>query len=287
MFVLKEQKTGEKDIVVGFEERFHNVVRGLEDVLSKSSTATNTGDSGETEADEKLEIKPAFIETLPSSDMTNGIEEYYVRLCATISGCMYSAQPPNIYQFSNLDKGYNLAGVGLNEPPKVLLYDDHGIFEATNPPFSVKVAGKKMILAWRGSHTAMDWVRDFGFYVASSFRWKNVADVVSVQGAYLACVESCMAKHQDFILKKIKEHDVTEILLTGHSLAGGVAQVAHLWFTGTMDPSIDPQPNPWKDLKNEVGLTVRTMSFEGPMTTVFTRIDDDQLNQKGIVHQQV
>jgi hypothetical protein len=221
----KEQKTGEKDIVTGFEERFHNVVRGLEDVLSKSSTATNTGDSGETEADEKLEIKPAFIETLPSSDMTNGIEEYYVRLCATISGCMYSPQPPNIYQFSNLDKGYNLAGVGLNEPPKVLLYDDHGIFEATNPPFSVTVAGKKMILAWRGSHTVMDWVRDFGFYVASSFRWKNVADVVSVQGAYLACVESCMAKHQDFILKKIKEHDVTEILLTGHSLAGKFSSI--------------------------------------------------------------
>mmetsp|Transcript_37619 Transcript_37619/g.76962 ORF Transcript_37619/g.76962 Transcript_37619/m.76962 type:complete len:262 (-) Transcript_37619:1248-2033(-) len=91
-----------------------------------------------------------------------------------------------------------------------------------------------------------------------------------------------MAKHQDFILKKIKEHDVTEILLTGHSLAGGVAQVAHLWFTGTMDPSIDPQPNPWKDLKNKVGITVRTMSFEGPMTTVFMRSDDNQLNQKGI-----
>ena len=65
--------------------------------------------------------------------------------------------------------------------------------------------------------------------------------------------------------------------------AGGVAQVAHLWFTGTMDPSIDPQPNPWKDLKNEVGLTVRTMSFEGPMTTVFMRSDDNELlNQKGI-----
>ena len=64
--------------------------------------------------------------------------------------------------------------------------------------------------------------------------------------------------------------------------AGGVAQVAHLWFTGTMDPSIDPQPNPWKDLKNMVGLTVRTMSCEGPMTTVFMRSDDNQLNQKGI-----
>uniref|UniRef100_A0A7S2PS01 Fungal lipase-type domain-containing protein n=1 Tax=Skeletonema marinoi TaxID=267567 RepID=A0A7S2PS01_9STRA len=278
----KKQETGEKDIVSGFEERFHNVVRGLEDVsvLSKCSAAaasTHTDDSGETEADEKLEL--GFIKYLPSSDMTNGIEEYYVRLCAIISSCMYLPQP----LVHILEKqGCKLASIFLKEPPNVLLFDDHGIFETTNPPFSVTVAGKKMILAWRGSMSVMDWVRDFGFYVASSFRWKNVADVVSVQGAYLACVESCMAKHQDFILKMINKYHVTEILLTGHSLAGGVAQVAHLWFTGTMDPSIDPQPNPWKDLKNKVGLTVRTMSFEGPMTTVFMRSDDDQLNQKGI-----
>ena len=145
--------------------------------LSKSSAATNTGDSGETEADEKLEIKPAFIENLPSSDMTNGIEEYYVRLCAIISGCMYLPQPlVHILEH----QGCKLASIFLKEPPNVLLFDDHGIFETTNPPFSVTVAGKKMILAWRGSHTVMDWVRDFGFFVASSFRWKNVADVVIV-----------------------------------------------------------------------------------------------------------
>jgi hypothetical protein len=122
-------------------------------------------------------------------------------------------------------QGCKLASIFLTEPPKVLLYDDHGIFETTNPPFSVTVAGKKMILAWRGSHTVMDWVRDFGFFVASSFRWKNVADVVSVQGAYLACVESCMAKHQDFILKMINKYHVTEILLTGHSLAGKFSSI--------------------------------------------------------------
>jgi hypothetical protein len=33
----KKQETGEKDIVTGFEERFHNVVRGLEDSRSCQS----------------------------------------------------------------------------------------------------------------------------------------------------------------------------------------------------------------------------------------------------------
>ena len=77
-----------------------------------------------------------------------------------------------------------------------------------------------MILAWRGSKSVMDWVRDFGFYPASSFRWKSVVDVVRVHGGFLACVESKLSTHQDFILQKIKEHGITEILLTGHSLGG-------------------------------------------------------------------
>ena len=49
-----------------------------------------------------------------------------------------------------------------------------------------------------------------------------------------------------------------------------------------MDSSIDPRPNPWKDLKDEVGLTVHTISFEGPMTTAFVKSGDDALNKKGI-----
>lgn len=50
-----------------------------------------------------------------------------------------------------------------------------------------------------------------------------------------------------------------------------------------MDPDIDPTPNPWQALKKEVGLTVKTMSFEGPMTTVFVKsADNEELNKKGI-----
>lgn len=62
---------------------------------------------------------------------------------------------------------------------------------------------------------------------------------------------------------------------------GGVAQVAHVWFEGTMDSTIDPRPNEWKKLADK-GLTVRCISFEGPSTTVFVKSKDDDLNQKGI-----
>ena len=62
---------------------------------------------------------------------------------------------------------------------------------------------------------------------------------------------------------------------------GGAAQVAQLWFEGTMDPTVDPRPNEWQKLAKETGLTVRCMSFEGPSTTVFVESKDKDLNQKG------
>lgn len=50
-----------------------------------------------------------------------------------------------------------------------------------------------------------------------------------------------------------------------------------------MDPDIDPAPNEWKKLRKQVGLTVRTISFEGPMTTVYVESKTDpDMNQKGI-----
>ena len=164
-------------------------------------------------------IDPIYVKIEPTANQTNGIEPFYVRLCATISAFIYNDKN-SISEFQDLDKGYGLGAVNLKEPPKVLLYDDNQVFESTNPPFVVVLAGKKMILAWRGSSTPMDWIRDFGFFIASSFRWQKVAKVVNVQGAYLALVESNLSKHGDKILEYIREHGVTELLLTGHSLGG-------------------------------------------------------------------
>jgi len=218
---------------------------------------------------------------LPTSDQTNGIEPFYVRMCATISGDEYSHKSKKS-EFVNLSTGYNLSDVGLKEPPKVVLYDNNGPFEPTNPPFVAVVVGTKLVLAWRGSVTLVDWIRDFGFFVSSSFRWKNVAKVVKVHGGFLAMVDNTMAMHEDRLLEIVKEYGIKQILLTGHSLAGGAAQVAQLWFEGTMDPSFDPRPNEWKKLAKETGLTVHCMSFEGPSTTVYVESkEDEDLNQMG------
>ena len=192
-----------------------------------------------------LEVKPIFIKHLPPKEMT-GMDPFYAQLCATISRDLYNTES-KVDEFY-LDQGFELDRVGLKQAPEVILYDINGISEACNPPFAVVVAGTTMILGWRGSVTAMYWDRDFGFFTSSSFRWKNVAKMVKVQGPYMALVENCMIEHEDFILNEIKSRGITELILTGHSLGGGVAQVAHLWFEGSMTQSGTDNNDPWKEL---------------------------------------
>jgi len=78
-----------------------------------------------------------------------------------------------------------------------------------------------MILGWRGSTNFMDAVADLGFFVSSSYRWSKVAKVVKVQGSFMALLEEFMIENEKFILQAIEDYDITEIILTGHSLGGG------------------------------------------------------------------
>jgi len=157
---------------------------------------------------------------VPTKEMT-GVSPFMTQLCATISSDLYAGNTKE--DFTDLTVGYSLADVGLTEEtsPKVILYSNNGIFEVTNPPFSIVVCDKTMIIGWRGSYTIMDWVRDFGFFISSSFRWFHVGKVVKVQGAYLSMIDNFMVDNESFILDTIKKDGITDLIFTGHSLAGG------------------------------------------------------------------
>ena len=60
------------------------------------------------------------------------------------------------------------------------------------------------------------------------------------------------------------------------TLTPGVAQVAHLWTQGSMTNVSDE--NPWKVLEDKV--TIRTIAFEAPMSTVFLQDQIDNLTGK-------
>jgi hypothetical protein len=65
--------------------------------------------------------------------------------------------------------------------------------------------------------------------------------------------------HEKTILREITS-SVKEVILTGHSLAGGLAQVAQLAIQG----QLQKEGSAWCKLKGEV--TVRSIAFAAPMT---------------------
>ena len=73
-----------------------------------------------------------------------------------------------------------------------------------------------------------------------------------------------MAMNGERILKAIKESGVTQVVFTGHSLGGGVAQVAHLYALSN-----------WKEAHPDVAF--RTLTFSAPMTFFFSEDEFDEL----------
>ena len=167
-------------------------------------------------------ITPVSIEHVPTKAMT-GLDPFYTQLCAQLSADMYKPEVELDSTSFCLDQGYDLDKVGLTTAPEVVLFDKRWV--ATNPPFVAVVAGTTMILAWRGSYGGvMDWDRNIGFYASSSFRWKSIAKVVKVHGAYLSLVENTMIEHEDELVTIIQARNITELICTGHSLGGGVGK---------------------------------------------------------------
>ena len=73
-----------------------------------------------------------------------------------------------------------------------------------------------------------------------------------------------MAMNGPKILKAIKESGVTQVIFTGHSLGGGLAQVAHLYALSN-----------WKGAHPNVAF--RTLTFSAPMTFFFSEDEFDDL----------
>eukprot|EP00545_Synedropsis_sp_CCMP1620_P002599 CAMPEP_0119012762 /NCGR_PEP_ID=MMETSP1176-20130426/7492_1 /TAXON_ID=265551 /ORGANISM="Synedropsis recta cf, Strain CCMP1620" /LENGTH=488 /DNA_ID=CAMNT_0006965785 /DNA_START=36 /DNA_END=1502 /DNA_ORIENTATION=- len=206
------------------------------------------------EDDNMMQIeKEGAVRYVPSPEMT-GVKPTTTRLCAAISGQIYNA--------TNVDD-FNLNSDDLQIDAEIIMFEQHKKLEATTPPFVVVVTGQTMICGWRGSSTLMDWVMDFAFAPVASSRWIKSAKSIRVQGGYCSLVESDLSLHEDAIIEEIKKRGIQELILTGHSLAGGVAQVAHLCIEGSRANAYSP----WSasDLKH---LVVRSVAFSAPMTTV-------------------
>jgi len=127
-----------------------------------------------------------------------------------------------------------------------------------------------MIITWRGSQTLMDWVNDFSITPILSRSWSDAAPKLRIHAGYAALVENEMALHEQEIKQHIKDRKIKEVVFTGHSLGGGLANVAHLLALVTWAED--------KTLPNEEvdEVVFRCLSFESPMPFVL----DGDLDKK-------
>jgi hypothetical protein len=90
-------------------------------------------------------------------------------------------------------------------------------------------------------------------------------------------IESDLSTHEVWIVDQVQKRSIKTLLLTGHSLAGGLAQVAQLVIEG----QLQTPGSLWYPLQN--ALEVRSVAFAAPMTihlagSQIKKIDTKTLN---------
>lgn len=191
---------------------------------------------------------------LPSKDMT-GVDEHITRLCATMASQAYKLHDGRLENFMlNTD----------DHKVEVIIQEKQSKFRATNPTFGAAVSGDTLILVWRGTHpgeSPMDLVNDAALSPNSSIVWRKHAKSIKIQGAMTSLCINDIVNFEETIIGACKKHRIKEIVTTGHSLGGGIGQVAHTVLRAQMQDA----NSPWSKLNN---VNVRSVVFSAPMTTV-------------------
>ena len=93
-------------------------------------------------------------------------------------------------------------------------------------------------------------------------RWSNETELIHAHGAYVNLIENTFSRHEDAIVDLIEKYNVTRSFFTGHSLGGGLANVAHLVVRG----QLKKVGSPWAKLDGKVNWLC--LSFAAPATIV-------------------
>ena len=225
----------------------------------------------------------AKISNFPSVEDA-GMEEDLVRLCATMAGGVYqttqkvefekllTANPALQAAFPDLTLRFYQTGVTIGR------MNSKNRASLNAPTLAGVITGNTLLLAFRGTVTIADMMADLK--MDSVQPWKREYEGLEVQRAYYILVkDSYFGKkhsHRKDIInytngnyskvpgKTAKDGTpIKRIIVSGHSLGGGLAQVTHLCLTtkgGAFDDIVEAIES------NQV--QVKTLAFAAPMTTV-------------------
>lgn len=245
------------------QQHIHNLLKQSSSATKKCLETTN-----------QEEFVPVYQKYTPTKAET-GIDPIVFRLCAKISGSIYDATSKDTFDLSEF------VSTETSFRPEFVVFDGHGSsdFAAITPTFVVVHVEDIFIFAWEGSQSIEDWIRNFGYDVASSNRWKHVADTISAQASVLSIVENDITRNEDYIIEQIQKRNIRELIFTGHSLGGGAAQVGHVMIDGQLN---EVDWSPWMAVKDQL-TALRTVSFEGNTSVLFNRqnILDSNANRRG------
>mmetsp|Transcript_17331 Transcript_17331/g.21900 ORF Transcript_17331/g.21900 Transcript_17331/m.21900 type:complete len:517 (-) Transcript_17331:86-1636(-) len=194
-----------------------------------------------------------YIKIAPDKSMT-GVDGTMTRLCASVAGQIYN---------SSKAEDFNLS-IGDIEAD-VVHFEDHGTpYEGVTPNMAAVVRGSTMILGWQGSTTISDFIADFNMVPIVSSRWSKVSKEIKVHAGFAANVDNDFALLDSELVKKMEEHKITELIMTGHSLGGAIAQVAQL----CVQAALHDKTSVWSQYKENLAPTfsVRTVAFSAPMS---------------------
>ena len=135
-------------------------------------------------------------------------------------------------------------------------------FDGTLLPTSPPAQAPILILAWRGSTTQKDWFNfNFKFHPDP---WSHESENILAHGAYINVVKSTLGRFESDIIGLIERHNVGRVYFTGHSLGGGVANVAHL----VVRARLMEKGSPWARNVQGKGLICLAYTFAAPQTIV-------------------
>jgi hypothetical protein len=152
------------DEMVKLRSSIRSIELGLEKIINEKTIT----EEEKKIADETAVVAapaPTSIKYWPTKDMT-GVDPLYAQLCATICADCYGIKSASDI-FSLSTDGYVFDGEATLRALSNTLFEYNGVFEGTNPPYAICVAGgTTMIIGWRGSAC---WMLQLSLYVS---RWK-------------------------------------------------------------------------------------------------------------------
>ena len=80
-------------------------------------------------------------------------------------------------------------------------------------------------------------------------RWSSETKQINAHGMYVSLVENTFSRHEPEIVALALKHKVKRAFLTGHSLGGGLANVAHLFVRAGQ---LKKAGSPWAELAGKV-----------------------------------